>query len=136
MLDWPRSSAFLRAGAVFERAGAREPMIEACGGRSPRGGSECMRLSSPHGRLSGRAGRWLHSSLRLSPARLAGGMGRVRVRAGRGVPLALAGGRMSGGLAAGGGRAPGCGTRRVTRLPSAACQGCGCARRACCSRPG
>ena len=62
MLNWLGGSAFLRAGAVFVRAGglgpgpggarpatpgaggvldagAREPMIEACGERPPRSGS-------------------------------------------------------------------------------------------------
>ncbi len=34
-----------------------------------------MWLSSPHGRSSGRAGRWLHSSLRLSPACCRGAWG-------------------------------------------------------------
>jgi hypothetical protein len=55
------------AGGVLD-VGAREPMIEACGEGRPAAGLTCMRLSSPHGRSSGRAARWLHSSLRLSPA--------------------------------------------------------------------
>ena len=58
------------AGGVLD-AGVREPMIEACGKGCPAAGLSCMRLSSPHGRLSGRAGRWLHSFL-LCPMHAAG----------------------------------------------------------------
>ena len=105
------------AGGVLD-AGAREPMIEACGERLPRSG--VLRVCGcrhPHGRSSGRgsplavfipsfvpgtAGRGAWGGFASGTGR-GQSDGRPRRRAGRGVPLALAGGRMFGGLAPGGG---------------------------------
>jgi hypothetical protein len=104
------------AGGVLD-AGAREPMIEACGeGPVPRRVLGVCGCRHPRaGRPAGQAAGCIHPF--VCPRHgWPGGMGRVRVRAGRGqsqrrprrragrdVPLALAGGRMSGGLAPGGG---------------------------------
>jgi len=139
------------AGGVLD-AGARAPIIDACGERgTPAAGSRGMRLSSPHGRSSGRAGRWLHSSLRLSPACAAGGHGagsrqgpgganQTGVRAAgpggagrrsrRGTECSAASRPVAGDRIAGG-RAP---SRRAV-MPLAG-PGGGCARRACRRRPG
>ena len=120
------------AGGVLD-AGAREPMIEACGERPCGSGLACMRLSSPHGRPCGRAACWLRSSLRLSPG-VPGGHGAGSRRAGRGQSQGRprrrgAGGRMDGGLAPG--RRPG----QVMRPARAGGRG-GRARRASRRRPG
>jgi hypothetical protein len=65
------------AGGVLD-AGAREPMIVACGERVPCwSGLACVRLSSPHGRpAAGQPAGCVHPFVcpRVSP----GGMGRVR----------------------------------------------------------
>ena len=79
-----RSPAGVAGAAGVLDAGDRAPIIGGCGERLPRGWVCVYRLSAPHGRLAAGQARWLHSSLRLSPAWLPGGMGRVRVRAGRG----------------------------------------------------
>ena len=150
-------SPFLRAGAVFVRAGelgqgpggARPPVAapeaSLTAGRpraDDRGPAEkgpcgsgfaCMRLSSPHGRACGRAACWLRSSLRLSPG-VPGehGAGSRSGRAGSitGAPAPpRAGGRMNGGLAPG--RRPG----QVMR-PARAGEHGGRARRASRRRPG
>jgi hypothetical protein len=55
------------AGGVLD-AGAREPMIEACGERPSRSGFYVYAVVVTPRPASGRAARWLHSSLRLSPA--------------------------------------------------------------------
>ena len=143
------------AGGVLD-AGAREPMIEACGERLPRSG--VLRVCGcrhPTAGSSGRAARWLHSSLRLSPARLAGGHGagsrqgpgganQTGARAAgpggacrwpwRGAECSAASRPVAGGRIAGG-RVPG---RRAVMRPgeAAAWRGGGRARRACRSRPG
>ena len=105
------------AGGVLD-AGAREPMIEACGERPPRSGvlRVCGCRHPMAGRPAGQATGCIHPFVCPRRDVLPGGMGRVRVRAGRsqsdrrprrragrGVPPALAGGRMFGGLAPGGG---------------------------------
>ena len=141
------------AGGVLD-AGAREPMIEACGERPPRSGVlRCMRLSSPHGRSSGRAAPLAAFIPSFVPGMAAGGHGagsrqgragpirRAPAPPGRaGVPPALAGGRMFGGLAPGGG---GQNSWRPRAWPAgghaagpARLAGGGCARRACRRRPG
>jgi hypothetical protein len=105
------------AGGVLD-AGAREPMIEACGERPPRGGSyvyavvvtpwPVVRPGSP---LAAFIPSFVPGVMccRGAWGGFASGAGRgqsdrrPRRRAGRGVPPALAGGRMFGGLAPGGG---------------------------------
>ena len=104
------------AGGVLD-AGAREPMIEACGESPPRSGSyvyavvvtprPVVRPGRPLAAfipsfVPGTAGRGAWGGFASGPG---GGQsdGRPRRRAGRGVPPALAGGRMFGGLAPGGG---------------------------------
>ena len=105
------------AGGVLD-AGAREPMIEACGERLPRSGPyvyavvvtpwPVVRPGSP---LAAFIPSFVPGVIccRGAWGGFASGAGRgqsdrrPRRRAGRSVPLALAGGRMSGGLAPGGG---------------------------------
>ena len=104
------------AGGVLD-AGAREPMIEACGERLPRSGSYVYavvvtpRPVARPGRplaafipsfVPGTAGRGAWGGFASGTGR-GQSDGRPRRRAGRGVPLALARGRMFGGLAPGGG---------------------------------
>ena len=104
------------AGGVLD-AGAREPMIEACGERAApqRVLRVCGCRHPTAGCPAGQPAGCIHPF--VGPRHgWPGGMGRVRVRAGRGqsdrrprrragrgVPLALAGGRIPGGLAPGGG---------------------------------
>ena len=143
------------AGGVLDAGGPRADDQGLRGKAAPQRGLTCMRLSSPHGRSSGRAARWLHSSLRLSPARLAGGHGagsrqgpgganQTGARAAgpggacrwpwRGAECSAASRPVAGGRIAGG-RAPG--RRAVMRPGEAAVRpGGGRARRACRSRPG
>ena len=108
------------AGGVLD-AGAREPMIEACGERpAPQRVLRVLRVCGCRhptaGCPAGQAAGCIHPFAGPRRDVLPGGMGRVRVRAGRGqsdgrprrragrgVPLALTGGRMFGGLAPGGG---------------------------------
>ena len=143
------------AGGVLD-AGAREPMIEACGGRLPRSGvlRVCGCRHPMAGRPAGQAAGCIHPF--VCPRHgWPGGMGRVRVRdragpirrapappgrAGRaagpggGAECSAASRPVAGGRIAGG-RAPG---RRAVMRPAvaAAWQGGGRARRACRSRPG
>ena len=90
MRKWPGGSPFLRAGARFRAsgragsgtgrspaagggaggvldAGAREPMIEACGERALRFRVRVYAVVVAPRPACGRAACWLHSSLRLSP---------------------------------------------------------------------
>ena len=64
------------AGGVLD-AGAREPMIEACGERALRFRVRVYAVVVAPRPACGRAACWLRSSLRLSPG-VPGGMGRVR----------------------------------------------------------
>jgi hypothetical protein len=104
------------AGGVLD-AGAREPMIEACGEGRPGSGSyvyavvvtprPVVRPGRPLAAfipsfVPGTAGRGAWGGF-ASGAGRGRSDGRPRRRAGRGVPPALAGGRMSGGFAPGGG---------------------------------
>ena len=156
MRKWPRGSAFLRAGARVRAsgragsrtgrspaagggaggvldAGAREPMIEACGERALRFRVRVYAVVVAPRPACGRAACWLRSSLRLSPG-VPGEHGAGSRRAGRGQSQGRprrrgAGGRMDGGLAPG--RRPG----QVMR-PARAGEHGGRARRASRRRPG
>jgi hypothetical protein len=129
-----RSPAGVAGAAGVLDAGAREPMIEACGERPLLVRDRVYAVVVAPRPACGRAACWLRSSLRLSPGCPPGGMGRVRAGPGgvnhRGRPRRReAGGRMYGGLAPG--RRPG----QVMR-PARAGQRGGRARRASRSRPG
>jgi hypothetical protein len=120
------------AGGVLD-AGAREPMIEACGERALRFRVRVYAVVVAPRPACGRAACWLHSSLRLCPG-VPGGHGAGSRRAGRGQSQGRprrrgAGGRMNGGLAPG--RRPG----QVMR-PARAGEHGGRRRRASRRRPG
>ncbi len=120
------------AGGVLD-AGAREPMIEACGERTLRFRVGVYAVVVAPRPACGRAACWLRSSLRLSPG-VPGEHGAGSRRAGRGQSQGRprrrgAGGRMDGGLAPG--RRPG----QVMRPARAGGRG-GRARRASRRRPG
>ena len=120
------------AGGVLD-AGAREPIIKACGERALRFRVRVYAVVVAPRPAGGRAACWLRSSLRLSPG-VPGGHGAGSRRAGRGQSQGRprrrgAGGRMDGGLAPG--RRPG----QVMR-PARAGEHGGRARRASRRRPG
>ena len=145
----PRRCQFVRAGWLGQRtgrspaaaggaggvldAGAREPVIVACGeGPLVFRVGVCAVVVAPRP-AGGRAACWLRSSLRLSPG-VPGGHGAGSRRAGRGQSQGRprrrgAGGRMDGGLAPG--RRPG----QVMR-PARAGEHGGHRRRASRRRPG